>query len=270
MDKKGIIFFIAITVTAYIQPLVARNPISRETHLITIASSILLAFYLAWFVSTLNLRKKDAYILTGITLFTVGHLNNILEAYFFTDFFRETTTLAAAIIFSLIMVLIQSTLTIYILKPNGSMTLKTAIFNHVKSIENYPLRIAAASVAYFLVYFTFGLIVSPFVVPIYTNPQSGLSIPSFSLMVPVEILRGSIYAIVLTAVFASLRKEKNLSFKAATALLLIPGAFIPLISSLTLMPVLNQVVLYHSLELIADSTVYSYIASRMLVKDKFE
>jgi hypothetical protein len=168
-------------------------------------------------------------------------------------------------------VLIQTAFTILILRPEGSMTLKSAISCHMMSIRNYPLRIAAASLAYLPVYFAFGLIVSPFVAPIYANPQSGLSVPSLSLLVPLEILRGAVYAVVLTAVFASLRKQKeqkDLSFKAATALLFIPGGSLPLLSSLTRVNVLSQVAPYHSLELLGDSIVYGYIASRILSNDK--
>lgn len=103
--------------------------------------------------------------------------------------------------------------------------------------------------------------------PIYANPQSGLSVPSLSVLVPLEIIRGATYAVVLTAVFASLRKQKeqkNLSFKAAAALLFIPGGFLPLLSSLAQVSVLTQVAPYHSLELLADPIVYGYIATRIL------
>ncbi|WP_292468204.1 hypothetical protein [Methanolobus sp.] len=86
-------------------------------------------------------------------------------------------------------------------------------------------------------------------------------------MIPVEILRGAIYAIILTAVFASLKKQKKLNIKVAAALLFIPGAFIPLLSSLTQTSVLTEVAPYHSIEPLADSIVYGYIASRILTKN---
>ncbi|WP_292468206.1 hypothetical protein [Methanolobus sp.] len=129
-----------------------RSHIAKETYLLTIASSILLAFYLVWFISVLDLRKIDAYILTGIMLFIVRDLNNLIEAYFYMDIFNETFTLVAAIVISLITTLIQSALAIILLKPNGSMDLKTAINSHVKTMKNYPLRITTAALVYFPVY----------------------------------------------------------------------------------------------------------------------
>jgi hypothetical protein len=271
MNWKVIPLSAAITATAYIQPLIAGGSFTREAHLIIVSGSIILAIYLVWFISLLDLRRRDAYILTGFTLFTAGGLNNILEAYFFTEKLTDTWTLIAAITFSLMIALIRAAFTILIIRPEGGMTLKSAISGHIRSARSYPLRIAATSLAYLPVYFAFGLIVSPFVAPIYTNPQSGLSVPSLSLLVPLEITRGAIYAVVLTAVFASLRKQKeqkNLSFKAAAALLFIPGGFLPLLSSLDQVSVLSQVAPYHSLELLADSIVYGYIASRILANGK--
>ncbi|AKB55202.1 MULTISPECIES: hypothetical protein [Methanosarcina] len=266
MDKKVIILSIAFAAIACIQHLITKGNINRETFTIAILSSIILAFYFTWFIPKLNLRKRDAYFLTCITLFVVASLNNFIEAYFFTDVFNTTFTLVAAIIVSLLTTLIQTALAIYILKPEGNITLINDIREHVKTNDHYVLRIIAASLVYFPVYLTFGLIISPFVIPIYTNPQNGLSVPSFSLMFPLELVRGAIYAIVLAAVFASLKKQKNLNFKVAATLLFIPGAFIPLLSSLTQANAFSQVAPYHMFEILGDSIVYGYIISRIFHK----
>lgn len=266
MDKKVIILSIAFAAIAFIQHLITKGNINRETLTIAILSSIVLAFYFTWFIPKLNLRKRDAYFLICITLFVVASLNNFIEAYFFTDVFNTTFTLVAAVTVSLLTTLIQTALAIYILKPEGNITLINAIREHVRANEHYVLRIIAASLVYFPVYLTFGLIISPFVIPIYTNSQNGLSVPSFSLMFPLELVRGAIYAIVLAAVFASLKKQKNLNFKVAVTLLFIPGAFIPLLSSLTQANAFSQVAPYHIFEILGDSIVYGYIVSRIFPK----
>ncbi len=138
MNRKVIPLSAAITATAYIQPLIAGDSFTREAHLIIVSGSIILAVYLVWFISLLDLRRKDAYILTGFTLFTAGSLNNILEAYFFTEKLTDTWTLVAAIIFSLMITLIRTAFTILIIRPEGGMTLKSAISGHIRSARSYP------------------------------------------------------------------------------------------------------------------------------------
>jgi hypothetical protein len=58
MNRKVIPLSAAITATAYLQPLIARDSFTKETHLVIISGSIILAIYLVWFISILDLRKR--------------------------------------------------------------------------------------------------------------------------------------------------------------------------------------------------------------------
>jgi hypothetical protein len=48
---------------------------------------------------------------------------------------------------------------------------------------------SAAVLAFPVIYFMFGMTVAPFVAPVYRAGVAGLTIPPFSVMLPVELVR---------------------------------------------------------------------------------
>ena len=64
-------------------------------------------------------------------------------------------------------------------------------------------RIVLSSV----IYFTFGGIVSPIVLPYYTSLSYGLRMPGFEVLAPLEIFRGFLYVIALLPLLAALRVQ---------------------------------------------------------------
>jgi len=116
-------------------------------------------------------------------------------------------------------------------------------------------RIALCSLIYFPIYFTFGGIISTFVLPYYTNPSLGLNltIPSFETMIPLEFLRGFLYVVALLPIMATLKLPKRTLFLSVVALLYVAGAFVPFLTDSTF-PVFLRVV--HGLEILADCFVF--------------
>ncbi|MCZ7357910.1 MAG: hypothetical protein O8C66_03850 [Candidatus Methanoperedens sp.] len=233
--------------------------------LIPVFEGFVLAIFLAWFISKVDLKPRSAFILIWFSLFMIGFFNNLLEAYFFTKVY-QSESLIMAILISLFISLLESASAIFLLRPEGSNDITAALKSHIRSrtASSWVKRIIAASAVYFLIYFIFGLMVSPFVMPYYSQPSSGLVIPSITLMIPLELLRGFIYAVVLLVVFAGIKTEQRLNFAVASALLYIPGAFLPLISSMMSLSFISAVAPYHMVEILADSVVYGYAASRLI------
>jgi hypothetical protein len=83
-------------------------------------------------------------------------------------------------------------------------------------------------------------------------------------MIPLELLRGFIYAIVLLAVFSGVKGGRKLNFAIAAALLYIPGAFLPLASSLVSSSAISAVAPLHMVEILADPVVYGYAGARLI------
>jgi hypothetical protein len=233
--------------------------------LIAVFEGLILAIFLAWFISKVDLKPRSAFILVWFSLFMIGYFNNLLEAYFFTKVYQSESFIIAILI-SLFSALLESTSAILLLRPRGSRDITAALKNYISSRTgiSWVKRIIAASAAYFLIYFIFGLMVSPFVMPYYSQPSSGLVIPPVTIIIPLEILRGFIYAVVLSVVFAGIKTGERLKFAVASALLYIPGAFLPLISSMVSLSFIYAVAPYHMVEILADSVVYGYAASRLI------
>ena len=167
---------------------------------------------------------------------------------------------------SLFSALLKSTSAILLLQPKGSKDITAALKSHISSRtrNSWVKRIIAASVVYLPIYFIFGVMVSPFVIPYYSQPSSGLIIPSFTIIIPLELLRGFIYAVVLLVVFAGIKSGRRLNFVVASTLLFIPGAFFPLVWSMVSFSSLSPVAPFHMVEMLGDSVVYGYAASRLI------
>ena len=234
--------------------------------LIATFEGFVLAIFLAWFISKVDLKPGSAFILVWFSLFMIGVFINLLEAYYFTKQYQSIETLMMTMLISLFSALLKSTSAILLLQPKGSRDITTALKSHISSRtrRSWMKRIIAASAVYFLIYFIFGMMISPFVIPYYSQTSSGLVIPSFTIMIPLELLRGFIYAIVLLVVFAGFNSGRRMNFVVASTLLYIPGAFLPLISSLVSFSVISPVAPFHMVEILADSVVYGYAASRLI------
>jgi hypothetical protein len=234
--------------------------------LIAVFEGFVLAIFLAWFISKVDLKPGSAFILVWFSLFMIGTFNNSLEAYFFTKQYHSIETLMMTMLIDLFKALLESASAILLLQPEGSKDITSSLKSHISSRtrSSWVKRIIAASAVYLPIYFIFGMMVSPFVIPYYSQPSSGLVIPSFTLIIPLELLRGFIYAVVLLVVFAGIKSGRRLNFVVASTLLFIPGAFLPLIFSMVSFSSLSPVAPFHMVEILGDSVVYGYAASRLI------
>jgi len=152
----------------------------------------------------------------------------------------------------------------FLLGRGGPTTeLRGALAEHLstRTRRSWVVRIVAAGLVYFPIYFFFGMLVTPFVLPYYDNPAYGLVIPTFGVLVPVEILRGFLFALVLLPLLAALGGGKNTKFAALAAMLYIPGGFVALFGNTLLPP---QIIPFHGVEILADSVVYGFALSRIV------
>ena len=121
-----------------------------------------------------------------------------------------------------------------------------------RSRRDWIIRIVVAAPIFFLIYFAFGMAVSPFVYQYYQDPSLGLKIPSFAVMIPVELIRGLIFTLALIPLIIAVGTGKPYVFIATSMMLFIPGSLVPLIES----PLPMQIIPFHLVELLADSLVF--------------
>ena len=191
-----------------------------------------------------------------LALFIIQYFSNLFEAYFFTTLFPTVLLFLAGILESLAITFIEALLVGILFVPRD---IERSYMSEIKgyfaqrSRLSWTLRVIVASLIYFPIYLVFGGLVSPFVIPYYTDPSMGLMIPSFDVMTPVELIRGFLYVLALLPIIAGIRIKRRYLYVGIASLLYVLGAFMPLLTNLS-WPV--QLRVFHGLEILGDCLVY--------------
>jgi len=243
------------------------GPLSATSVAMNILSSVILSLFLAWFVSMIDLRRTHLIFLIWTVLFVIMYLNNMIEGYFFTTVISSPSVFAAGAVIILFVTLIEALIAGLILStPARRDNLIAALRNYLtgRRTGSWAMRIVASSVAYFPIYFFFGAIVAPYVLPYYSDPSFGLVVPPFTVIAPLEVFRGFLYVVSLLPVIASVKSDRKTVFIVLTATLFVPGALIPLLTASASLPA--HIIPIHLVEILADSIVYGFVLSRILAR----
>jgi hypothetical protein len=228
------------------------------------AGGILIALLLAWMLPKTALRRVDLIAVVWLVLFIVARFNNMLEGYFFTTVFASVSVFVSELFLSLLTTLVQAVMA-GVLFPAGvpSRSLVSDLFSYVeqRQLASWTWRIVVSSLMYFPVYFVFGALISPFVVPYYTNPSLGLKIPPFAVIIPLEFLRGFLYVISLLPLLAAIRATRRTVFVTVASVLYVPGALVPLMVPHSLPA---EILPFHLVEILADSIAYGAVITWLL------
>jgi hypothetical protein len=84
----------------------------------------------------------------------------------------------------------------------------------------------------------------------------GLTIPSFTVMIPLEFFRGFLYVLALFPILAALRARRMQVYLATVSLLYVAGALIPFLS-VSGFPI--QMRIFHGVEILADCIAYGCV-----------
>ncbi len=254
------IIFIVPTLTRFIE----NTQITLTELAYYLVNSVILTGYLAWLIPKIHLSRRSLTVLLWLELLVVQFLNNFVEALFFTDRFSRMGILAESIASALVASVISAVAGALLL-GRGTASIETTLRDHLatRKTGSWIWRMAVGSIAYFPIYFFFGALITPFVLPYYNNPSFGLRIPPFAVLIPVELFRGFVYTLVLFPLLAATVGDRTTKFIMLAATLYVPGALIALLGN-TLLPA--QIIPFHALEILADSIVYGLVLSRILSK----
>jgi len=259
---RTLALLLVIFVVSILTRLVENIPIAATQLAYYLLNGVILTGFLAWLVPKIHLGSRSLTLLVWLDLFVVGFLNNYVEAYFFTNTFDKAAVLVQSVASTLTSSVIAATAAALLL-GYGSIGLTASLKAHfsARTRSSWVLRIAVGSVAYFPIYFFFGALIGPFVLPYYNNPSFGLRITPFTVIIPVELFRGFVYTLVLLPLLATIVGGRATKFIALAAMLYIPGGLIALLGN-QLLPA--AIIPIHALEILADSIVYGFVLSRIL------
>lgn len=227
---------------------------------------LLVSVNLSWIQGEMRLGLPGLTTVLWLNFFMVGSFSNMIEGYFFTEVFESGTMFIMGVLVVLFFSGVQASLASLLLE-RGERKLRTCLVEYFAEADAFRWfkRVAMGTLSYFPIYFFFGMLVFPFVEPYYSDPSMGLVVPPFTVIIPVEVLRGLLYVVTLLPMAASLGSNRRNNALAFAGMLFIVGAFIPLLGDQGLP---SQIIPYHLAEIFSDSVVYGYVLARVLTKKK--
>ncbi len=226
---------------------------------------VLASFALAAGLSPIARRIRGGFAvrwlsLAGLCYVCLG-VNTPIEAAIFSNL----GGMATIPVFSILPCLLFAATMALLFKPadKGESFLATATrFLEGRPAGEWAWRIAAAICVFPLIYWTFGLMIAPFVRPYYEQGQFGLALPSAGMIVLVQFLRSGLFLLAaLPILIAGAGSSRHLILALGLAFYMLVGLF-SMIQTYWLAPTL---LVLHNLEIFADSMVYALVLALLLV-----
>ena len=170
------------------------------------------------------------------------------------------------VVFSLLPCLLFGGVTALLFKPSGKAKPfggQVLHFFSGRSVQKWAWRLAAAVCAFPVIYWTFGMMVAPWVIEYYKQGQFGLTLPGTGVIILTQLLRSSLFflaALPILIVWSGSRRQ--LTVLLGFAFFVLVGLF-GMIQTYWLGPVLLVV---HSVEILVDSMVYAGVLSLLFVR----
>jgi hypothetical protein len=196
------------------------------------------------------------FILTAFAYVTFG-LNNQIEAAIFTTYGGTTTML----LFFILPCAFGAAAATWLFRPESTDLAPESTFAE-RSLSNWWWRVVVAWLAFPAIYIFFGMLAAPFVVPVYQAQDFGLTLPGFSTMIPVALARSALYlAVTIPLLVNWARSRRALFWTLAVAFFAMMG-LIGLLTTTFFPPVLR---ITHSIEILGDALVYSWLLAALFI-----
>ncbi len=230
--------------------------------LLLLISSCALAIGVGPLARTIRARYGvRCLILAALTYVCIG-LNTPIEAAIFTNIGGMRTM----VLFSLLPCLLFGAVTALLFKPSGKAKPFGEQVSHFfsgRGVQQWAWRFVAAVCAFPVIYWTFGMMISPWVIEYYKQEQFGLVLPGTGVIILTQLLRSSLFflaALPILIVWSGSKRE--LTIRLGLAFFVLVGLFL-LIQSYWLGPVL---LIVHNVEILTDSMVYAGVLSLLFVR----
>jgi hypothetical protein len=179
-------------------PSLGRQPRPFQSLVSSLIAGVLMGLTLGPLGTRLILPLFGRACLWLLLLLVLKWLINTIEAFFFTTIPHAQLASSLAILaFGQVAVAVLLTL-LFRPQQTGPGLLARLRGTLAKwTGASWAWRFGLAALSYLPIYFAFGMIVAPFVLPYYDNPDLGLNltVPGIGVILPLEIARGLPYAL---------------------------------------------------------------------------
>jgi hypothetical protein len=245
-------------------PSLGRQPRPFQSLVSSLVAGFLMGLTLGPLSSRLNLPLFGRACLWLLLLLVLNGLINMVEALFFTTISHAQLASSLAILaFGQIAVALLLTLLFRPQKSGPGLLARLREALAQRTAVSWAWRFGVAALSYVPIYYLFGMVVAPFVLPYYDNPDLGLNltVPGIVVILPLEIGRGLLYALTLFPLIAVLRGSYWSRALWVGLTIAVLGSWVPMIQALHWTPVLR---LAHGLEITADALVQGLVLTWLL------
>ena len=214
--------------------------------------------------SRLNLPLFGRACLWFLLLFVLNGLINMVEAVFFTTIpLPQLASSLAILAFGQAGLAVLLTLLFRPQQTGSGLLARLRETLAQRTGVSWAWRFGLAALSYLPIYFAFGMIVAPFVLPYYNNPDLGLNlvVPGFGVILPLEIGRGLLYALTLFPLIAVLRGGLGSKTFWVGLTIAVLGSWVPMLQAPGWPLVLRMA---HGLEITADAFVQGFVLTWLL------
>ncbi len=195
-----------------------------------------------------------AYVCLGI--------NTVLETMIFTTYGGA----AGMLVIFLPSTLACTAVAAALFRPAASFDAVPALWSRFRAQHggwSWAWRLAAAIVAFPVVYLVFGMVAGPFVVEAYRQANYGLTLPGWGQIIPTQFLRSGLFLLASVPAIALWRGSRSrLALVLGLALYTCVGLF----GMLQAYWLPGTIRVAHGVEIAADSFAYAALLVRLLVR----
>jgi hypothetical protein len=245
-------------------PAMGRQPKPFQSLVSSLIAGTLMGLALGPLSSRLNLSFIGRVSLWFVLLFVLSSLINMIEAVFFTTIPPTQLGISLAILaFGQAAVALLLTLLFRPQQTGPGLLTRLRGTLEQREAASWAWRFGLAALSYLPIYYMFGMIVAPFVLPYYDNPDLGLNltVPGISVILPLEIGRGLLYVLTLFPLIAVLRGRYWAKAFWVGLTIAVLGSWVPMLQAVHWTPVLR---LAHGLEITADAFVQGVVLTWLL------
>jgi hypothetical protein len=247
----------AITAAKMPWPSLPESLSQTNEFLLGLVGSILMAACLALLARGIGGTQAVRWLILALFSYVTFGLNNQIEAAIFTTYGGTATML----LFFILPCAFGAAAAVKLIQPGENGRSLDNVFAG-QSVSNWGWRIVVAWLAFPVIYIFFGMLASPFVVPVYQTQDFGLTLPGWGTMIPVALCRSALYlAVTIPILVTWSRSRRSLLWSLALSIFAMMG-LIGLLTATFFPPVLR---ITHSIEILGDAIVYAWLLVALFI-----
>lgn len=261
----GIAFFLGMTISGMALPMLGfrppEMPVGTDPNTIAVwfmLGSMILSLALSFLSRYLHVNWFARWIILAELTWVFGAVGMVLESFFFmtTGAVSSIRNALFTLLNFLLPCLFMAGAVTVLFRPVRTdawhLSLDRFLGSRAKPVLVW--RSSAAILGYPLIYFTFGLIVQPFIQEYYALGQYELTTPTWGQLIPLQIFRSCMFLLVSLPVVIWWNGSRRGLWLALGFSIFVLTAFMAVITAYWFP---WQMRLFHGLELLADGLVYA-------------